>query len=92
MNHSKLCFIDLDKYTEENKWREHSLWNSRMEGWDMCIHPLPLLTACDNGRGGGDYHGTDMDVIGTWAFDLIEFTDVKPDDCDEVMYHFQEER
>ena len=35
------------------------------------IHPLPLLTCDGNGRDGGDYHGTDMDKVGIWAYDHI---------------------
>lgn len=36
------------------------------------IHPLSLLTAVGNGLGGGDYHGTYQDLVGTWATDVIE--------------------
>lgn len=35
------------------------------------IHPLPLLTAEGNGRGGGDYHGSNQHFVGTWARDII---------------------
>jgi hypothetical protein len=35
------------------------------------IHPLPLLTAEGNGRGGGDYSGASEDLVGTWARDVI---------------------
>ena len=39
---------------------------------EMCeFHPLPLLTANGNGRGGGDYLGSDMDLVGSWAGDRI---------------------
>jgi hypothetical protein len=34
-------------------------------------HPLPLLTAEGNGRGGGDYHGVNEDKIGLWSRDII---------------------
>lgn len=40
---------------------------------DDPIHPLPLLTSTSNGLGGGDYSGTHMDLIGTWAGDLIDY-------------------
>ena len=39
------------------------------EHWE--VHPLPLLTCNSNGRGGGDYHGTDIEKVGVWAFDRI---------------------
>lgn len=35
------------------------------------IHPLPLLTAYGNGRGGGDYSGIGENLVGYWAFDRI---------------------
>lgn len=41
-------------------------------GWvddvaDFILHPLPLLTCIGNGKGGGDYQGTSMERIGSWA-------------------------
>jgi len=35
------------------------------------IHPLPILTANGNGQGGGDYHGSNMALVGFWAGDSI---------------------
>lgn len=35
------------------------------------IHPLPLLTAEWNGKGGWDYRGTDLKLIGSWARDTL---------------------
>jgi hypothetical protein len=35
------------------------------------VHPLSLLTADGSGRGGGDYEGSNEDLIGTWARDVI---------------------
>lgn len=43
------------------------------------IHPLPILTAIGNGRGGGDYWGTHMDKVGTWAMDRLQFVDDEPE-------------
>ena len=40
--------------------------------------PLPLLTAEGNGLGGGDYNGTSMDLIGTWARDELSFESAPP--------------
>ncbi len=43
------------------------------------IHPLPLLVCEGNGRGGGDYHsGTHMDLVGTWARDVISMENSVP--------------
>lgn len=39
------------------------------------IHPLPLLTANGNGQGGGDYFGSDMELVGSWAGNRIAVAD-----------------
>jgi hypothetical protein len=43
------------------------------------LHPLPILTAEGNGRGGGDYHGPNIDMVGTWARDVISMENEAPD-------------
>lgn len=59
----------------------------------MAVHPLPLLTACGNNRGGGDYHEKypDFDLVGIWAFDLIEFANYKPVGFTERVVGFTEQ-
>jgi len=42
------------------------------------FHPLSLLTAEGNGRGGGDYHGSNT-MVGTWARDVISMENEAPD-------------
>lgn len=88
VNHTQKVVIDLKKYVAANK--QHYTWFDKE--CNICIHPLPLLTACGNRRGGGDYRNEypDCDKVGTWAFDLIELADEKPDGYQEVMYHFSE--
>ena len=43
------------------------------------FHPLPILTAEGNGCGGGDYDGKNMDMVGTWARDIISMENEAPD-------------
>ena len=43
------------------------------------LHPLPLLTAEGNGRGCGDYDGPNVDMVGTWARDVISMENEAPD-------------
>jgi len=43
------------------------------------LHPLPILTAEGNGRGGGDYYGSNKDMVGTWARDVISMENEAPD-------------
>ena len=53
VNHTHQTYVDLKTIVKhEGTWR---------------IHPLPLLTCDGNGRGGGDYHGERMDLVGAWA-------------------------
>lgn len=79
VNLTKKQYINFDEYYEANHWKE--TWTDR-EGvkhdsiW--CIHPLPILTACGNGLGGGDYRGSCMGIVGEWAFDEIKIVDRKP--------------
>lgn len=55
---------DKEEYVDLVKCRENS-----------DVHPLPLLTANGNGQGGGDYLGSDMDLVGSWAGDRIAVVD-----------------
>lgn len=52
------------------------------------FHPLPLLTAEGNGRGGGDYYGTDMELVGAWARDVLSMEIKKPDGFTELVCEF----
>jgi len=42
------------------------------------LHPLAILTAEGNGRGGGDYNGPNMDMVGTWGRDVISMENEAP--------------
>ena len=55
INHSKKLFIDKDTLGKPG----------------LLIHPLSLLTAEGNGKGGGDYTGPNKELCGTWARDII---------------------
>ena len=70
VNWTKKEFIDMYNYTQHNTY----------SGW--CLHPLSLMTALGNGLGGGDYRGTDQDLIGSWCFDEISF---EADDIKEEL-------
>lgn len=56
----------------ESKAEAVDLWNlPEFDGYTM--HPLPLLTVEGNEQGGGGtYHGTSMNLVGSWARDLIK--------------------
>ena len=76
LNYDKRCYIDLDKYIENNE--------PVSEEWPGIVHPLPLLTSIGNGQGGGDYHsGRAFDMVGAWFGDVLEYTKDKPVDAFE---------
>lgn len=55
------------------------------------IHPLPLLLAEGNGRGGGDYHEEGDDkFVGRWARDVINVMKVAPEGFTEIIPNFDE--
>ena len=52
------------------------------------IHPLPLLTADGNGRGGGDYRGKNLHLVGTWARNTISVEKEIPNGYEELVCEF----
>ncbi len=98
VNHTQRCYIHIGEYIAANQWTEYGGWVNRKydpsakSQW--CINPLPLLTACGNDRGGGDYHEghPGYDNVGTWAFDLIEITGKQPDGYQRVNFRFSEQQ
>lgn len=79
VNHTKHLYINMAKYVTENQF--DGRW---------CHHPLPLLTACGNGLGGGDYYGINENLIGSWAFDKISLEYESPKEYSSFMPHFKE--
>jgi hypothetical protein len=69
VNHDKKQFVDL----------KHCPVQEVYNGNDWRIHPLSLLTAEGNGRGGGDYHGFTLDLVGSWARDKISSVKISKD-------------
>lgn len=55
------------------------------------FHPLPILTAEGNGRGGGDYRGADEDLVGTWARHVISVEMEAPADYTMLVHNFGED-
>ena len=77
VNHSKKIYLDCDAYRKRSQSDD-----------DWCIHPLPLLTAVGNGKGGGDYRGINEKDTGTWCWDLISVEDTPPKDYKAIEYTF----
>ncbi|MDR2525540.1 MAG: hypothetical protein LBC83_05075 [Oscillospiraceae bacterium] len=65
INHDLKCYVDMAAYIKRSTVPDDSIGG-------CCIHPLPLLTACGNGRGDGDFYGRKgRKDVGTWAFHRI---------------------
>lgn len=97
VNHTQRTYLHMGEYIAANKWTEQGSFVrghfAPLVTYDMCIHPLPLLTACGNDRGGGDYHEghPGYDLVGSWAFDLIEITGKRPMDYQKLDICFSEQ-
>ena len=67
-------YLSFDEYIETCM-----LGKLRDPGW--VVHPLSLLTANSNGKGGGDYYEEELnaDVVGSWCDCLLVITSNKPD-------------
>ena len=82
LNHDSKQFVDLDEYKKLSVDKH---------GW--VIHPLPLLTAVGNDRGGGDFHegNTGYDNVGIWAWQLLSFEDKPPKGFSKFPLVFKED-
>lgn len=78
VNHDKKQYVDKQKVKPDAEHHE------------LRIHPLPLLTAEGNGRGGGDFRGRDEDKVGIWARDVISVEEQPPPDYTELEVDFME--
>jgi hypothetical protein len=80
INHTKRLYVDVSVVGPKP---ELCYNNCRM-------HPLPLLVAEGNGRGGGDYgkHNNDFELCGTWARDVISVDDAMPTGFVELVCNF----
>jgi hypothetical protein len=66
VNHTKKLYVDKESVKAEPQY-------------GLRVHPLSLLTAEGNGRGGGDYRGSKQELVGTWARDVISVEKGVPD-------------
>ena len=78
VNHTKKQYVDKNKMRAEPRF-------------GLRVHPLSLLTAEGNGRGGGDYRGADERLVGAWARDVISVEKEVPADYEELEVEFYED-
>jgi hypothetical protein len=85
VNYSKKEYVDIEKYVASL-----NIANPEKE-W--IIHPLPLLVAIGNGKGGGDYYGVNEDQVGRWCGDVIfVIAEKPPEEYSLLDIIFREER
>jgi len=82
-NYHYLVNLDLKQYVDKTKCPRYG------EDNDWQIHPLPLLTADGNGRGGGDYR-EDNDYVGAWSRNRIALMKEPPAEYTEIIPNFTE--
>ena len=76
-NHDTKEFVNIEKYIKNSTDKD-----------DWCMHPLSLLTAVGNQRGGGDYYGVNSDLVGIWFWNLISFEPQIPEGYKEFEIQF----
>lgn len=81
LNYDTAQYVDLDEYKAASVDKH---------GW--IIHPLPLLTAVGNDRGGGDFHEGNVgyENVGIWAWNLLSIVDNLPKRFKKLKLAFKE--
>lgn len=83
INFDKKEFVDKRKVKGFKASWDDDIWH---------IHPLPLLTCEGNGRGGGDFRGSDpKHLIGSWARNSIGLRKEVPEGFTEIIFDLIEE-
>jgi hypothetical protein len=83
VNHDSKEFIDIGAYIEAANVSERDYYKA--------VNPLPMLTACGNGRGGEDLFSdsTGYGDVGVWAFATLEYTEQIPDAYTQAYFIFK---
>ena len=81
---------DMSAYTYVVNHSKKVFFDKTHKAPKYALHPLPILTAEGNGRGGGDYMGSSMELVGTWARDILSVEDQIPDGYTRVTPTFVE--
>jgi hypothetical protein len=90
VNYTKKLYVDKSKLPIEDIYKGIDENGKEFET-EYKIHPLPLLTADGNGRGGGDFRGDDLkEIVGSWAYDSIGIEETIPHGFTELMFNLKE--
>lgn len=81
--------VDEYKYIVNLTTKEYiEIPEDNPEEWQ--VHPLPLLLADGNERGGGDYYGINKGMVGKWKFNRIGATNDVPVSFKKLEIMFEE--
>ena len=86
VNHSKNLYVDKECIVNKPEL-EYILPRSNFIS-KLIFNPLPLLVSEGNGMGGGDYHGNNEELCGTWSRDIISVEKNIPEDFTELVCDF----
>ena len=89
VNHSKNLYVDKERIV--NKPEPEYILPHLNNYTKLILNPLPLLVSEGNGRGGGDYHGNNEKLCGTWERDIISLERHIPENFNELVCDFYEE-
>lgn len=96
MIHCYLINKTRKEYINCERWYKECVgsdYDRDRDGEHYAFHPLPLLTACGNDLGGGDFHqGGEYNCkyIGYWAFNNLYFANEPPKDYKEAEYLYED--
>jgi len=87
INEDKKLYID----TENPEVIGEDIEDKENRHYKYYLHPLPIMIADGNGRGGGDLYSEDKN-IGAWKRNVVVVSDNKPDDTyKELVVSFFDE-
>lgn len=79
VNYDKNVYISFDDYCKGKNIEDVYI-----------VNPISILTAIGNGRGGGDYGGSNENYVGSWAWDTISIDDKEPRNMKKLDIVFEE--
>lgn len=77
VNHTKKLYVDKLRVEPDQ--------------YGYTLHPLSILTAEGNGQGGGDYYGSNQELVGSWARNIISVEEEVPEGYEELVPAFKDD-
>ena len=87
---------DFNYVPSDQRFDYHNKWlvnHTTKEAFDLTptsnswvVYPISVITACGNGRGGGDYRGNHK-MVGAWAMHILSIEDAVPEGFTTIRNH-----